>query len=110
MPHKKITSGLATNRPESIAGPIPISLSMRRFSMSPMNQTNSFSYAGVWLCFALAAAFGVSTNAQTPEGILEVQCDGMMGTTRAGMTIEIKQAPISGGHYFVAENLRDIPI
>jgi hypothetical protein len=75
-----------------------------------MNQTNSFSYAGVWLCFALAAAFGVSTNAQTPEGILEVQCDGVMGTTRVGMTIEIKQETISGGHYFVAENLRDIPI
>lgn len=39
-----------------------------------------------------------------------MQCNGTLGPTQAGMTIEVKQATITGGHYFIAEDLRDIPI
>jgi hypothetical protein len=62
------------------------------------------------LCLAIATIFVVHVEAQTSEAILEVQCEGTLGTTRAGMTIEVNQETITGGHYFVAKDLRDIPI
>ncbi len=58
----------------------------------------------------MEAVFGVPLNAQTSEGILVVQCEGTLGATQAGMTIEVKQETITGGYYFIAEDLRDIPI
>jgi len=60
--------------------------------------------------FAVVAAFRVPLNAQTPDAPLSVQCDGTLGATQAGMTIEVMQKIITGGHYFIAEGLRDIPI
>ncbi len=39
-----------------------------------------------------------------------MQCEGTLGTTQAGMTIEVNQEMITGGHYFIAKDLRDIPI
>ena len=79
--------------------------------MATMNQRYSFALVCfLWSCFAVVAAFGAPQNAQTPEAPLEVQCVGTLGTTQAGMTIEVKQETIKGGHYFVAEDLRDIPI
>jgi hypothetical protein len=64
----------------------------------------------MWLCLAAATVFVVPVNAQMPEGPLEVQCEGTLGTTQAGMTIEVNQETITGGHYFIAKDLRDIPI
>jgi hypothetical protein len=58
----------------------------------------------------LTMAFGVPLNAQTSEGLLVAQCDGTLGTTQAGMTLEVKQETITGGYYFTANDLRDIPI
>jgi hypothetical protein len=49
----------------------------------------------------------VKLNAQKPDSRLEVQCEGRLGTTRTG-TIEVKQETITGGHYFLAEDLRDV--
>jgi hypothetical protein len=79
--------------------------------MATMKQRHSFSLVCLmWFSFAVTAAFGMPLNAQTPEGVLEVQCEGTLGTTQAGMTIEVKQESITGGHYFIAKDLRDIPI
>src|SRR5438045_5764746 len=79
--------------------------------MATMNQRYTFSLVCVMLlCFAVVAAFGVSLNAQTPEDVLEVQCEGAIGTTQAGITIEVKQNTITGGHYFIAKDLLDIPV
>jgi hypothetical protein len=64
----------------------------------------------VALCFAISAAFGVSLRAQITEDPLEAQCEGTLGATQAGMTVEVKQDTITGGHYFTAKDLRDIPI
>lgn len=44
------------------------------------------------------------------DQVLEVQCSGTIGLTQAGMTIIVKQETITGGHYFIAEGLQDIPI
>jgi len=68
------------------------------------------SFPPLWFCMASAVVFVVPMNAQTPEGLLEVQCEGTLGTTQAGMTIELNQETITGGHYFIAKDLRDIPI
>ena len=73
-------------------------------------QGSLFSRSVIWLCLALAAIFGMLSNAQKPDGLLEAQCEGTLGTTQAGMTIEVKQQTITGGHYFIAEDLRDTPI
>jgi hypothetical protein len=78
--------------------------------MAAMNRRYSFVlvYILLW-CFA-DATFGTPLRAQDTEGSLQVQCNGTLGTTQAGMTIEVKQATITGGHYFIAEDLRDISI
>ncbi|MDR3738512.1 MAG: hypothetical protein P4L40_05780 [Terracidiphilus sp.] len=76
-----------------------------------MNCRNSlvhFSFA--WLCIGLTAMSAKPLIAQTAGDTLEVQCDGVLGKTRTGMTLIVKSATISSGHYFIAENLRDIPV
>lgn len=79
--------------------------------MATMKQPNSFSCLRLmWLCLAMEVVFGVPLNAQTSEDVLVVQCEGTLGTTQAGMTIEVKQETITGGYYFIAKDLRDIPI
>jgi hypothetical protein len=79
--------------------------------MATMNQRYSLVLAYLtWLCFAASAALVVPLNAQHLEDLNEVQCEGTLGTTQAGMTIEIKQETITGGHYFIAKDLQDIPI
>jgi hypothetical protein len=64
----------------------------------------------MWLCFVIATVTLVPLNAQTPGVVRAAQCEGTLGTTRAGMTIEANEESITGGHYFVAKDLRDIPI
>ena len=63
----------------------------------------------IWLCLALEAS-GVPFAAKTPEDVFQAQCEGTLGTTQVGMTVEVKQDAITGGHYFIAKDLRDIPI
>lgn len=76
-----------------------------------MKQRNSLlSLCFACVCLALTAVFGGDLTAQNPDGLLEVQCEGTLGTTQAGMTIDIKQGSITGGHYFVAKDLQDILI
>jgi hypothetical protein len=82
-----------------------------QFSMATMKQRDSLSsLCFACACLALTAVFGGESTAQNPDGFLEVQCEGGLGTTRAGMTIEVKQGSITGGHYFVAGDLLDILI
>jgi len=45
----------------------------------------------------------------TAQQAKEVDCEGTVGATRIGMTIDFKQDIITGGHYFVARDLQDIP-
>jgi len=79
--------------------------------MATMNQRHSCALdCLVWLCLAVGSAFGGSLNAQKAKAPIEIQCEGTLGTTQAGMTIEVKHEAITGGHYFIAEDLRDIPI
>src|SRR5215469_8234501 len=79
--------------------------------MATMNQRHSCALdCLVWLCLAVGSAFGGSLNAQKAKAPIEIQCEGTLGETQAGMTIEVKQETITGGHYFIAEDLRDIPI
>jgi len=79
--------------------------------MATMKQSNFFSCLFLmWLYLAVEAVFGVPLNAQTSESILVVQCEGTLGSAQAGMTIEVKQETITGGYYFIAKDLRDIPI
>ena len=83
----------------------------RAVSMASMSQRCPLVFVClVWLCFSGVTVFGTPLNAQTLEAPLEVQCEGTLGTTQAGMTIEVKQGTITGGHYFIAGDLRDIPI
>jgi hypothetical protein len=49
------------------------------------------------LCLAVATVFVVPVNAQMPAGLLEVQCEGTLGTTQAGMTIDANQETIAMG-------------
>jgi len=70
----------------------------------------SFSRHVTCLCFAVTVLFGALKAQTADDGLLEVQCEGTLGTVRAGMTIEVKRETIVGGHYFIAESLRDIPI
>lgn len=51
-----------------------------------------------------------SLTVQPPVDLLEVQCEGSLGRTQAGMTIKIEGNRITGGHYFVADELRDISL
>lgn len=79
--------------------------------MATMKRSDSLSCRCLmWLCLAIHAAFGVSLNAQTSEGFLVVQCEGKLGSSQTGMTLEVKQETITGGYYFMAGDLRDIPI
>src|SRR5579862_411453 len=79
--------------------------------MTTMKQQHPFFLVCLmWTGFAMATAFGMPLNGQTPEDVLEVQCEGALGRTQAGMTIEVKQETITGGHYFFANDLQVIPI
>jgi hypothetical protein len=62
------------------------------------------------LCFSLLTILGRPISAQTTDGLLEAQYEGPLGTTQAGMTLFVKDETISSGHYFTAQDLRDIPI
>jgi hypothetical protein len=89
----------------------PVPRALDRISMATMKQPNFCScLCLMWLCLAMESVFGVPLNAQRSEGILVVQCEGTLGATQAGMTIEVKQETITGGYYFIAKDLRDIPI
>lgn len=64
----------------------------------------------LWLCLALTSLSGAPLNAQKTGAVLEVQCEGKIGAMSAGMTLEVRHNTITGGYYFLATDLRDIPI
>jgi hypothetical protein len=78
--------------------------------MATMKKRCLFFIVCLTLPCLVVAAPGMSLDAQAPGDVLEVQSEGALGTTKAGMTIEVQQNKITGGHYFVANDLRDIPI
>ena len=79
--------------------------------MATMKRSNFFyCLCLMLLCLVMEAVSGMPLNAQAAKELLVVQCEGTIGTTQAGMTIEVKQETITGGHYFIAKDLRDIPI
>lgn len=86
--------------------------SLIRIKMATMRRRYSLlRVCVVWLSCAVACSIRMAAlNGQKPQDVLEVQCEGTLGTTQVGMTIEIRQQTITDGHYFVANDLRDIPI
>jgi hypothetical protein len=79
--------------------------------MASMKLPNCFlSLCFMWLCLSTLAIFGKPLNAQATDSPLEAQYEGQLGTTQAGMTLIVKHETITSGHYFTAEDLRDIPI
>jgi hypothetical protein len=57
------------------------------------------------LCLALGAA-----HAQKAGSATQVSYEGTLGTARIGLTVVVKSGAVSGGHYFYAKYLTDIPL
>jgi len=59
----------------------------------------------VFLCLALEAA-----HAQEAGSATQISYEGTIGPARTGLTVIVKSGVISGGHYFYAKYLTDIPL
>jgi len=57
------------------------------------------------LCLALAAAHAQETGSTT-----QISYEGTLGPARIGLTVVVKSDAVSGGHYFYAKYLTDIPL
>ena len=69
--------------------------------------------AGITLRLALAAIFLLALGtslAQDAGRSIQVRYEGTLGPARIGLTLVVKSGSISGGHYFYAKYLTDIPL
>jgi hypothetical protein len=57
------------------------------------------------LCLASAVA-----HAQDAGGATQISYEGTLGPARIGLTVIVKNGAVSGGHYFYAKYLTDIPL
>ena len=64
-----------------------------------------WSLFAAFLCLALAAA-----NAQETGSATQISYEGTLGPARIGLTVLVKSGAVSGGHYFYAKYLTDIPL
>lgn len=73
-----------------------------------LNAAASISLRPFFLALILLAL--VTSQAQTTDGATQISYQGTLGAARIGLTVVVKNGAISGGHYFYAKYLTDIPL
>jgi hypothetical protein len=70
-----------------------------------MNRATHVCIRRAFLCLALGAA-----HAQEANSAAQISYEGTLGPARIGLTVVVKSGAVSGGHYFYAKYLTDLPL